>query len=164
MIVKIKDIENSADGKLTLDFDEEISELDNARAYGTLEVVDLYNQIKLTGLVHVNLSLECDRCLEIFNFPADVKIDETFVKGSIFDENIKELEITDENFVEELKDKDEIDLTDLVYQSIILNVPSKKLCKTECVGTQEYQNLKDEVILDPRLEVFKKFHEREEDK
>ena len=39
-----------------------------------------------------------------------------------------EIELKNDNFVVELNNEGEIDITDLVYQSVILNLPSQKLC------------------------------------
>lgn len=57
--------------------------------------------------------------------------------------------------MEELKGSKEIDMTDLIYQSIILNIPTQKLCKKECQGTEEFQRLTVEKSIDPRLQIFK---------
>ena len=46
----------------------------------------------------------------------------------------------------------EIDIYDLLYQSVILNLPNKKVCGINCKG-KEF--LSEENMIDPRLEVFK---------
>ena len=50
-----------------------------------------------------------------------------------------------------LKDN-EIDIYDLLYQSVILNIPNKKVCGINCSGDRF---LKEESLSDPRLNVFK---------
>jgi len=69
-----------------------------------------------------------------------IDIDEKFVKGKIIEDNIKEYEIKNENFFEELGEVTEIDLTDLIYQNIILNIPIQKLCDLNCKGSEEASN------------------------
>ena len=54
----------------------------------------------------------------------------------------------------DLDGKDEIDIYDLLYQSVILNLPNKKVCGINCneglfVSEEEYK------IPDERMSVFK---------
>jgi uncharacterized metal-binding protein YceD (DUF177 family) len=83
------------------------------------------------------------------------------IKDNIVSPETKEFEITRGNFVEELKGRKEIDMTDLIYQDIILNVPGKKLCDIKCPGSNELQRIQSEKPTDPRMQVFNKFFDEE---
>ena len=51
-----------------------------------------------------------------------------------------------------LQGAEDIDIYDLLYQSVILNLPNKKVCGINCNGDKF---LKEEDLSDPRLDVFK---------
>jgi len=145
---------------MTLEFNEKIEELNSENTVkGVLTASLISGGVRLEGHVETDLVLECDRCVEKYPYHADVDIDEIYVSGSL--STAKELELNESHFVEELRGKKEIDVTDLVYQSIILNIPSKRLCNEECPGSEGLQNM--EKPIDPRLEIFKKLSEEHKD-
>ena len=93
-------------------------------------------------------------CLDKFNHDLDFEIDELFSKQSLlgeYDESGQEFEIKDGQFVTDLNGAKEIDIYDLLYQSVILNIPNKKVCGINCKGRQF---LSEENTTDPRLAVF----------
>lgn len=149
-----------SEDQITFEFHEVIKDLGNDNpvdGYITAKVIP--GGIRIEGRVETDLIMECGRCLENYPYHSDVVIEEVFIHGSL--SCAKEMELTEENFVEELKDRKEIDVTDLIYQTIILNNPSKKLCKEECSGPQDYQELQEEKSIDPRLEIFTKLYDQE---
>ena len=124
-----------------------------------LNIVQLLGDfIEITGNVKGTVTLECDLCLEKFNYDLDFDIDELYSKGSLlgeYEESGQEFEIKEGQFVTDLNGSDEIDIYDLLYQSVILNLPNKKVCGINCKGKDF---LSEENIPDPRLEVFKNIH------
>ena len=81
-------------------------------------------------------------------------IDELYSKTSLlgdYEESGQEFEIKDGQFVTDLNGEKEIDIYDLLYQSVILSFPNKKVCGINCKG-REF--LSEENTIDPRLEVF----------
>lgn len=160
MKINIEELSNTPDGQLKLGFHEILSELGNNKPVdGEITARLIPGGVKVEGHVETDMTMECDRCMENFPYHAEADIDEVFIQGTL--SSAKELELTDENFVEELRGKKEIDVTDLVYQTIILSTPSKKLCEEECPGTEEFQRLQEEKTIDPRLEIFKKLADQE---
>ncbi|MFA6989971.1 MAG: YceD family protein [Candidatus Gastranaerophilaceae bacterium] len=156
MIINIEELECQKEGKLNLEFNELIHTLDKqSPVIGDFEIISKGLVIEIKGKVHACVTLECDRCLKEFLHHVDLDIDEKFVKGKIIDDNVKELELKGENFVEELGDAQEIDLTDLIYQNIILSLPTKKLCNENCEGSEELKKYTIEKPSDPRMQVFK---------
>ncbi len=155
MKVQIEDIENAAEGRLEVDFCEVMPEIENApEAKGKLEIISNGASIEVKGEVSTVLTLVCDRCLNEFKYDLKAVIEEVFVKGNVFDYTKHEIELKNDNFVVELNGETEIDITDLVYQSIIVNMPTKKICRHDCEG--EMQIPLEENRVDPRLEVFKR--------
>jgi uncharacterized metal-binding protein YceD (DUF177 family) len=68
-----------------------------------------------------------------------------------YENSDKEFEIKEGQFITDLNGEEEIDIYDLLYQSVILNFPNKKVCGINCKG-KEYLSKEDNY--DPRLEVF----------
>ena len=158
-ILLIEDLEKAENKTLYCTFNEKIEGLDCvAPIYAELCAKSLGDFIEITGNVKGTVTLECDLCLEKFNYDLDFDIDELYSKGSLlgeYEESGQEFEIKEGQFVTDLNGSDEIDIYDLLYQSVILNLPNKKVCGINCKGKDF---LSEENIPDPRLEVFKNIH------
>jgi uncharacterized protein len=160
--ISLEELSNSPDKTVTLEFDEVIGELNNnAPVKGQVTAMLISGGVKIEGHVETEITLDCDRCLESYPYYVDIDIDEIFVKDEL--SSAKEVELKQENFVEELKGRTKIDVTDLVYQTIILNIPTKKLCQEECTGSEELLELQADEETDPRLEIFKNLYKDDED-
>ena len=150
--VSIKDIED--EGILEFDFDNDIKELENCHISAELEFRAMGDFIEARGNVEGKITLECDRCLNKYGYDLDFDIDETFAKNSLLDEYGTELELSNGQFVTDLEGAEEIDVYDLLYQSVILALPNKKVCGINCneglfVSDEEYKTP------DNRMDVFK---------
>lgn len=153
--ILIDDIENAPDKMLSVDFEEIISDIPSTEPVkAKLFLKSLGEFIEVTGNVKANLKLECDLCLKEFEYKLDEQINETFAKGSLLEEYGQETEIKDGQFVTDLQGDNEIDLCDLLYQSVILNIPNKKVCGINC-NKGSFQTDEEFVEEDPRMQVFK---------
>jgi len=154
-ILTIEDLENAENKTLFLTFDEKIEGIDCVTPIkAELCAKSLGDFIRISGHISGKIMLECDLCLEKFEHELDFDIDEVYSKGTLlgeYEESGQEFEITDGQFVTDLNGDNEIDIYDLLYQSVILNIPNKKVCGINCKG-KEF--LSEENIPDPRLEVF----------
>ena len=151
-LIKIEDIEN--DGILEFDFDDDIKELEDCHVSAELEFRSMGDFIEARGSVEGKITLECDRCLKKFSYDLSFDIDETFAKKSLLDEYGQEVELSSGQFVTDLEGAEEIDIYDLLYQSVILALPNKKVCGINCnegffVSEEEYKPHDD------RMDVFK---------
>ena len=117
-----------------------------------MEIKSLGEFIQIQGNVKGILNLECDLCLNKFEYDIEFSIDEMFAKHALLDEYGKETELKDGQFITDLNGENEIDIYDLLYQSVILNIPNKKVCGINCSGDKF---LKEEDLSDSRLNVFK---------
>ena len=151
--ISIDDLENSADKTLKISFEDFIKEF-NCVTPVKAEIIlkSLGEFIEAKGHVSGVVKLECDLCLKEFDYKLDFDIDELYAKKSLMEEYGQELELKDGQFVTDLDGSDEIDIYDLLYQSVILNLPNKKVCGINCNGDNF---LKEENLSDPRLDVFK---------
>ena len=100
------------------------------------------------------LKLTCDRCLNEYEYDLNTDIEETFAKHSLQDEYSQEFELQRGQFITDLNGEKEIDIYDVLYQSVILALPNKKVCGINCnedmfMSDENYQ------VQDSRMEVFK---------
>ena len=74
----------------------------------------------------------CSRCLESINFPIGADVCYTLIPGKA--EEKDDLELTEEDLEIGLYQGDVIDLTPIVCEQIILQIPIKALCGENCKG------------------------------
>jgi len=105
------------------------------RVTGSLANVD--GCFVFTGKVEAKVELICDRCLEPFDLPVSSEMQYLFAEAGSSRGRLprfaRENRFEDELDVREFVD-DEIDLTDEVRESVLLALPSKRLCSLECRG------------------------------
>ncbi|CDE43363.1 putative uncharacterized protein [Clostridium sp. CAG:768] len=151
--ISIEELENSSSKTLEFHFEDKIEGLNCVTPISSdLEIKSLGEFIEVTGNVKGIVKLECDLCLKEFDYELDFLIDEMFAKDKLLEDYGQEFELRDGQFVTDLDGADEIDIYDLLYQSVILNLPNKKVCGINCNGDKF---LKEENLSDPRLDVFK---------
>lgn len=152
-LISIEQIEESDEKTLEYHFSDKIKEIDSdGPIEADLVIRSLGDFIEVSGDVSAVLNLECDVCLNKFKYDLNFTIDEMFAKEALSEEYSQETELKEGQFITDLNGAQEIDIYDLLYQSVILNLPNKKVCGINCNG-KEF--LKEEDLTDPRLEVFK---------
>ncbi|MBQ2645244.1 DUF177 domain-containing protein [bacterium] len=157
MIVTIEDLEKSKDGVLFFDFEDTPEGIDlkePAKAKFTVKKLG-EGFINVTGTINAKVNVVCDNCLKNFVYEVNTKIDETYAEDSLYDEYKDETEIKDNFFAIDLNGEGKIDLTDLIYQSVILSLPNKFVCDINCNGSEVINKYIKTELQDPRLEIFK---------
>ena len=151
--ISIEDIENAKDGILEYSFENLIKEINSEGPIkADLILKNLGEFVEVSGNVKGILNLECDLCLKEYKYNFEFSIDEIFAKRALMEDYGQETEIKEGQFVTDLNGADKIDIYDLLYQSVILNIPNKKVCGINCNGNKF---LKEEDLSDPRMEIFK---------
>ena len=151
-LVPIEDIEKES--VLQVEFEDEIKELDGCKVYAELDLKLLGEFIEVSGHAEGKITLECDRCLNKYEYDLDFDVDETYAKHSLYDEYSQELELQSGQFVTDLNGEKEIDIYDLLYQSVILELPNKKVCGINC--KEDFFEKDDSfTVPDNRMDVFK---------
>ena len=151
--INITELENTKNKYMSLEFHDFIEGLELVKPLDAkLEVTSLGDFIEVRGNVKGIVKLVCDFCLKEFEYKLDFDIDETYAKNALSDSYGEEIELKDGQFVTDLFGVDEIDICDLLYQSVILNIPNQKVCGINC-NRDDFQSEDD--MDDPRLEVFK---------
>lgn len=160
MLIELEELKNAPEKLLNLDFNEYIAEIGNSEdVTGNVTVKLTPYGVKVSGKLNTQVELTCDRCLQKFVKPVKAELDEDFLFGTLLPEGTKEYELNTNEFVDDLNGQDAIDVTELVYQTIILEIPTQVLCSESCEGTEDFEIKKEDEIVDPRLEQFKKLSE-----
>lgn len=151
--VLIEDIEKEVNGTLFYEFNEFMEEF-GSDISADLTLKSLGQFIEVSGTAQGKLKLICDRCLNEFDYDLDIEIEETFAKHSLQDKYSQEFELQRGQFITDLNGEKEIDIYDLLYQSVILALPNKKVCGINC---NEDMFMSDENYHehDSRMDVFK---------
>lgn len=153
--ILISDIENAEDKVLNVDFEDVIEDIPSSKPVEAhLTIKSMGDFIEVSGVLKATLTLECDLCLKEFEYELNEEINETFAKNTLLEDYGQETELKEGQFITDLDGSDEIDIYDLLYQYVILNIPNKKVCGINCnkgvfVTDEEF------VEEDPRMEVFK---------
>jgi uncharacterized protein len=89
--------------------------------------------VRVQGHIDTVLSLQCCRCLESFSYPFTSQIDVTLFPETdrVQDE---EIELEGEDLKASLFSGEEVDLSGLIREQIILGIPLKPLCRETCKG------------------------------
>ena len=151
--ILIEDIEKEANGILYYEFNEFMEEF-GCDISADLELKSLGQFIEISGNAQGKIKLTCDRCLNEYEYDLDIEIEETFAKHSLQDEYSQEFELQRGQFITDLNGEKEIDIYDLLYQSVILALPNKKVCGISCneemfVSEENYHRH------DSRMDIFK---------
>ena len=75
-----------------------------------------------------------------------------YCQKNVAEEDIQKME---QDILAFLNGKDEINISDFVYQSVILHIPNKLVCDINCNGSEIVNKYIKTDFTDPRLEVFK---------
>ena len=169
MKISIDDIKNAKDQSLKVCFENEIKDLNTESGVIAELIFSAFGRyINVKGQIEANVKLVCDRCLKDFVENIKVDVDETYILGSANcnkdAHSGQEIELKDGDFITELHGETSIDVEDLIYQSVTLNIPNPSVCGINCNGDAEMEKYLKKEISDPRLEVFKNIKIKKEGK
>ncbi|HIW57841.1 MAG TPA: DUF177 domain-containing protein [Firmicutes bacterium] len=163
MILNIESILNYDGRKIPIEAELDISE-DKRDAFKIVspvkiagEIVNFGGELELTLSAETELRLACDRCAEEYERGFEFQIFERFRHR-----DQDEAENDNENPEVTYFSGDSIDLSDIVYSNLILNMPAKNLCKDDCKGLCPIcgVNLNDKTcdcsdeVTDPRFDIL----------
>ena len=125
---------------------------------------DNNKQLLISGDTTLDVVVPCDRCLSDVDVTLQIAIDR---KVMLADGHVQFAEDEENTFLEE----HELDVDRLIYDEILVNWPTKVLCKDDCKGICPVcgQNLNqqdcgcDRQVIDPRMakfqDIFNEFKE-----
>jgi uncharacterized protein len=119
-------------------------------------------QADVEGTIRAELEIECTRCLQKIDKELEFAFNAAFVTPENFTES-REAELNASDLDISVIDGNEIDLSELVREQILLNLPEQVFCREDCKGLCEKcganRNLIDcncnEKEIDPRWAALK---------
>jgi uncharacterized protein len=113
--------------------EREFARLDDFKA--SIFFSRLAGRVMVSGSISVSIVLECDRCLEEFALPE--KID--FKLALELEKEDQTLTLADHEIDRKEMDvifltEPVIDVDDMLYQQVVLALPQKSLCRSDCRG------------------------------
>jgi uncharacterized protein len=130
------------------------------------KILKIGKKVLIEGSVKISVSLSCSRCLKDFPYPLDITFREEYNPAEER-ETEGEKELTGRELDLSFYSNDEIDITGLIKEQVLLSVPMKPLCGPECRGicpacgkalNEGPCECRTEEV-DPRLAPLKKFRE-----
>lgn len=101
---------------------------------GTLELIRSADGIFVLGNLRASLELTCVRCLTPFALPLQFALEEEF-RPTIDIATGATLPIAnDDEQATRIDAHHEIDLTEVIRQNILLAIPARPLCRSQCAG------------------------------
>ncbi len=93
-------------------------------------------QTDVEGTIRAELEVECTRCLQKIDKEFEFAFEAAFVTPENFTE-AKEAELNANDLDVSVFEGDKLDLTELVREQILLNLPEQVFCKEDCRGLCE---------------------------
>lgn len=90
--------------------------------------------VLLYGKAETEIELECSRCLIKYKYPVALEMSEEFTRDPFIPKASKEIELKAEDFASPIGQDNTIDLTELIRQYLLLELPIKTLCSPDCQG------------------------------
>ena len=171
MRLKISDI---PEGGLTQELDLPVEVRDGAgpdTAHVSIKLFRFGKKVVAEGTVRITVSLNCSRCLKAVAYPVETKFSEEYNPAEAFDKE-EEQELTDRELDLGYYSNDELDISGLIREQVLLSVPMKPLCIADCQGicvkcgkdlNEGACGCKTEEV-DPRLAPLSKFKELMKDR
>lgn len=119
--------------------------------------VNVGGTVELCGNASAVIDVVCDRCVESFEKTIEFPVDEKLKKEDEFSDSEQNPDI--------IKFKGTtIDLSDIIYSNLYMNIPTKNLCSDDCKGLCPMcgTNLNhgscscDDDVTDPRFDILDK--------
>ena len=102
-------------------------------AHVLIKISRLGKMIFAEGSIKISATLTCCRCLKDYSYPLDLTFSEEYTPAGVSDEE-KEYELTETELNLDFYSDEEIDISELITEQVLLAVPMKPLCSPECPG------------------------------
>src|SRR5690349_15092566 len=89
--------------------------------------------VEVSGSIKGRLNIDCTRCLKAIETPLDTAFDVSFISK----ENApaeKELQLQQADLSADVLADDELDLSELAREQILLSLPEQTFCREDCRG------------------------------
>jgi uncharacterized protein len=140
MIIDLITLENSP---VEFDFSPAPEEIDldgEAQLKGPAQVKGTLTrhiaQLDVEGFIRAELELECTRCLQKIDKKFEIPLEAAFVTPENYTQ-AREAELNAKDLDVSIVEGNEIDLTELVREQLLLNLPEQIFCREDCKGLCE---------------------------
>jgi uncharacterized protein len=134
-VVSLKDTQTSFDFSIApeeIDLEGETVTLKDAvKVEATLKKGIAQTDVR--GKISARTETECNRCLQAVEMSLEFPFDAIFVTGENYTQE-KEAELKADDLEVSVFEGDKIDLTELVREQILLNLPAQAFCREDCQG------------------------------
>lgn len=115
-------------------FDDEL-QIDGSQVklHADLTLVHLKQSVLVKGIVNARTRQTCSRCLQEFDLSLALRIEEEFVQTIDVSTGLP-VEITAEPDAFTIDENHIIDMSEAIRQYLLLALPMKPLCQTDCPG------------------------------
>ncbi|AFM42543.1 putative metal-binding protein, possibly nucleic-acid binding protein [Desulfosporosinus acidiphilus SJ4] len=129
----------------------------SAPVHVQLQVINTNKAVLVSGTIETELKVICGRCLEPFDYPLNLPYQDEWAFPAQATEELLESAL--------LLEKDEVDISQRIFEQLVLALPMKFVCSEECQGlcltcganlNQTKCSCKEEVI-DPRFAALAKW-------
>jgi uncharacterized protein len=90
--------------------------------------------IRLRGEIKASISAPCDRCLNEVTIRAEIPFDLFYAPANSARDQGGERELFERDLDFAVYENDQIDLDEMVLEQLELSLPSRVLCREECLG------------------------------
>jgi uncharacterized protein len=111
--------------------DERVSLIAPAAVNGKVRLSG--NEVFVNGHVETRAQVECDRCLKPVELPVNADFTLEYMSGSDY-ELSQAVELTEAEMSVSVFDGAAIDVDEIVKEQILLAVPTRMLCREDCIG------------------------------
>jgi uncharacterized protein len=130
---------------------------------GVVQLIRTTDGVLASGQLYTEVELSCSRCLEPFSTAVDFALEEEFHSIIDISTGAKLPPADDEDEATLIDDQHTIDLFEVMRQDILLALPPRPLCKSDCAGlcSQCGQNLNEgsctceQPLSDPRWDALR---------
>ena len=103
------------------------------QAKGEVDVIRTHQGLLVTANLAIESTVSCGRCLEGYALEANLFLEEEFLP--VFDINTgRRIEFDQDDANCLVEGNHELDLTDILQQYVISELPMKPLCRVDCLG------------------------------
>ena len=105
----------------------------NGQARFTGETFREGTKIHVRGTIVADADLVCTRCAEPLTDHLEIPFEDVFVSAAE-EASEQDLEVEASDLDEQIVEGNEIDLTEIIREQILLNLPEQVLCREDCKG------------------------------
>ena len=114
-----------------IDFGEDVWQVEGLEVHGWAELVE--SEIRLRGTLRTTVEVPCARCLERTRRPVEMEFDLFYRSIQTISRN-EEVEMKGEDLDIGFYHGDGLWLEDALREQILLSLPMKCICRTDCAG------------------------------